>query len=71
MNIDDSYGVYIVTEGSGRVVGEGYERKIKKGDYFFLPCCAMGAFKLTGNLECVECYWFMSMDEMVLTWIFH
>ena len=56
MNIDDSYGVYIVTEGSGRVVGEGYERKIKKGDYFFLPCCAMGAFKLTGNLECVECY---------------
>ncbi len=56
MKIDDSYGVYIVTEGSGRILGEDYERKVKKGDYFFLPCCAMGAFKLTGNLECVECY---------------
>lgn len=56
MKIKDSYGVYIVTEGEGLIKGEGYERKIKKGDYFFLPCCAMGWFKLTGNLECVECY---------------
>lgn len=56
MQIDDSYGVYIVTEGNGMIAGEGYERKIKKGDYFFMPCCAMGQLKLSGNLECVECY---------------
>ena len=56
MQIDDSYGVYIVTEGDGMLKGGGYERRIKKGDYFFMPCCAMGQFKLAGNLECIECY---------------
>lgn len=54
--LNDTYGVYIVTEGNGLLTGNGYERKVKKGDYFFMPCCAMGDFKLTGNLECVECY---------------
>ena len=56
IELPDSYGVYIVTEGEGKITGEGYERQIKKGDYFFMPCYAMGQFKLTGNLECVECY---------------
>lgn len=56
MKLPDSYGVYIVTEGEGRINGEDYQRAVKKGDYFFLPCCAMGAFTLNGNLECVECY---------------
>lgn len=56
MKLTDSYGVYIVTEGEGWIGGEDYRREVKKGDYFFLPCCAMGAFALNGNLECVECY---------------
>ena len=56
IELEDTYGVYIVTEGEGSLAGEGYERKIKKGDYFFMPCCAMGEFTLIGNLECVECY---------------
>ncbi len=56
MNIYDSYGVYIVTDGSGELKGEGYLKEIKKGDYFFMPACLMGKFSLTGNVEVVECY---------------
>ncbi|MBE7031172.1 MAG: mannose-6-phosphate isomerase [Ruminococcaceae bacterium] len=54
--VEDSYGVYIVIEGHGKIIGDGYERAIKKGDYFFLPCAAMGKFSICGNVECVECY---------------
>ena len=57
INVDDSYGVYIVTKGSGELIGEGYSRGIKKGDYFFMPACEMGKFSLKGdNLEVVECW---------------
>ncbi len=56
LDIPDSYGVYVVTEGSGSLTGPGYEKGLKKGDYFFLPCCLMGSYTLTGSLECVECY---------------
>lgn len=56
MNINDSYGVYIVTSGEGTVAGDGYSKAIAKGDYFFMPACCMGKFTLTGNMEVVECY---------------
>lgn len=56
LNVKGSYGVYIVTEGCGKIVGEEYEKEIKKGDYFFMPCSVMGKFKITGNVEIVECY---------------
>ncbi len=56
MNTDDSYGVYIVTEGSGFIKGENYKKEIKKGDYFFMPSIAMGKFTLSGNCEVIECY---------------
>ena len=56
MKLSDTYGVYIVTEGEGAVTGAGYERRVKKGDYFFMPCKPMGQYKLAGNMECVECY---------------
>jgi len=56
LKIEDSYGVYIVTEGAGEIKGENYSKKIKKGDYFFLPACLMGKFKASGNLEITECY---------------
>ncbi len=56
IDINDSYGVYIVTQGSGELVGEGYSKSIKKGDYFFMPACAMNNFAVKGNVEVVECY---------------
>ena len=56
MNIQDSYGVYIVTNGEGKLVGEEYSKEIKKGDYFFMPACLMNKFSLEGNVEVVECY---------------
>ena len=56
MNLADTYGIYIVCEGEGKIVGEGYERRVGKGDYFFLGACAMGGYRLEGNLSVVECY---------------
>ena len=56
LNISDSYGVYIVTDGVGELIGDGYSKNIKKGDYFFMPACLMDKFSLTGNVEVVECY---------------
>lgn len=56
LNIQDSYGVYIVTNGEGKLVGEEYSKEIKKGDYFFMPACLMNKFSLEGNVEVVECY---------------
>jgi mannose-6-phosphate isomerase len=29
--------VYVVTEGCGTLIGNDYEKEIKKGDYFFMP----------------------------------
>jgi hypothetical protein len=56
MDVSDSYGVYIVTEGCGEILGEGYRKEIRKGDYFFMPCSMMGKFSLVGNMQVVECY---------------
>lgn len=56
LNIKDSYGVYIVTDGSGTLCGDGFSKEIKKGDYFFMPACLMDKFSLKGNLEAVECW---------------
>lgn len=55
-DVNDSYGVYIVTKGNGTVSGDEYSDEIKKGDYFFMPACCMGKFSITGNMEIVECY---------------
>lgn len=56
LNITDSYGVYIVTEGIGSLCGEQYQRNLKKGDYFFMPACLMGKYKITGQMEIIECW---------------
>lgn len=56
LNIPDSYGVYIVTEGNGVLQGDGYQRKVKKGDYFFMPACLMGEYEIIGQMEVVECW---------------
>ena len=56
INVKDSYAVYIVTAGNGEIVGNGYRRKIHRGDYFFMPYAAMGEFKIKGHFEIIECY---------------
>ncbi len=55
-NVDDSYAIYIVTDGTGSITGDGYSKDLKKGDYFFMPASAMGSFTITGQLEVVECF---------------
>ena len=56
LNVRDSYAVYIITYGEGVVVGNGYHRELRAGDYFFLPYQLMGKFNIQGNLEAIECY---------------
>lgn len=34
--------VYVVVDGEGVIANKGYERRLKKGDYFFLPYAAAG-----------------------------
>lgn len=56
LDVEDSYAIYIVVGGDGEIVGDGYRRPLKRGDYFFMPCSAMGAFEIHGNIEFIECY---------------
>lgn len=49
--------VYVVTEGCGSIVAEGYNREIKKGDYFLMPDAAKGIFSVVGEkIKITECY---------------
>ncbi len=54
--LDKGAAIYVVTEGSGEIVADGYKKEIKKGDYFFMPVAAKGKFTVKGNLKVVECY---------------
>lgn len=47
-------GVYIVTKGSGQLIGQDYSREIKKGNYFFLPYEAKG-YAIEGDIEFMCC----------------
>lgn len=49
--------VYVVTEGSGAIIGDGYKTDIKKGDYFLMPESAKGKYSINGNnIKVVECF---------------
>lgn len=49
--------VYVITEGQGRIIGESYEKEIKKGDYFLMPDSAKNKFSITGNnIKITECF---------------
>lgn len=55
-NLKIPAAVYVVTEGEGEITGENYERKIRRGDYFLLPACAVNKFKISGTLNFVESF---------------
>lgn len=55
--LDKGACIYVVTEGDGKIVGDGYEKTITKGDYFFVPEVIKDKFSLTGtSMTVVECY---------------
>lgn len=37
MCLSEAPAIYVVSEGEAKIVGEDYERPVKRGDYFFLP----------------------------------
>lgn len=41
LKIENSYAIYIVTNGEGILSGNNYSKIINKGDYFFMPACLM------------------------------
>lgn len=43
--LDKPASIWICVEGEGKILSVGYERKIKSGDYFFLPAAAVGQCK--------------------------
>ena len=55
--MDYAPSVYLCVDGEGVIVGDNYEKKIKKGDYFFLPFVAEGKFKVLSNskVTLIEC----------------
>lgn len=55
--MDFAPSVYICLEGKGVITGDGYEKEIKRGDYFYLPYSAESKFTVSTDSECVlvEC----------------
>lgn len=54
--LDKGAAVYVVTNGNGKIFGGEYTKEINKGGYFFIPESAKDKFKLSGNLQIIECY---------------
>ena len=54
-----TYGpcVFICVNGEAEIIGEHYSKKIKKGDYFFLPFSAQNKFSVKSNTSAtlIEC----------------
>ncbi len=48
--------IYVVLDGEAKIVGDGYEREIKKGDYFFVPFSAADKFIIKGTAKIAECF---------------
>lgn len=55
--MDYAPSVYICLEGEAVITGEGYEKPIRRGDYFYLPYAAEGKFSVTAKEHAVlvEC----------------
>ncbi len=55
--MDYAPSVYILLEGEAVIKGENYEKKIKRGDYFYLPFAAENKFNIISDThaEIIEC----------------
>lgn len=55
--MDYAPSVYICLEGEAVITGEGYEKPIRRGDYFYLPYAAEGKFTVSAQKKAVliEC----------------
>jgi mannose-6-phosphate isomerase class I len=49
-------GIYVVLEGEGEILSDGYNKVLKRGDYFLLPENAKNKFKVSGNVKFAECF---------------
>lgn len=47
--------IYVVIDGEGKIIGNNYEKELKRGDYFLLPAYAKDKFTLTGSVQLIEC----------------
>ena len=49
--------VYILLDGTAKIIGDGYEKTIVRGDYFYLPYAAEGKFSVTtlSHATLIEC----------------
>lgn len=49
--------VWLCLDGEAEIIGENYNRKIKRGEYFYLPFIAEGKFKVITNKSAtfIEC----------------
>lgn len=49
--------IYVVTSGNGEIISEDHSRKLKKGDYFFMPHCASEKYflKTAEEMQVVQC----------------
>ena len=50
-----SPSVYVVTDGSGKVICGEYVRDVKKGDYFFAPAVINNKLFAEGNMQVIQC----------------
>ena len=48
--------IYVVLDGNGEIVGDGYKKEIKKGDYFLVPENAKDKFIVSGKIKFAECF---------------
>lgn len=55
-SLEKAVSIYVVLEGDAEIIGKSYIRKIKKGDYFFVPANASGKYIISGTAKIAECF---------------
>lgn len=57
LSLDYAPSVWLCLDGEGVITGDNYERKIKRGEYFYLPYVAEGKFSITTTTSAtlIEC----------------
>ena len=55
--MDFAPSVYLCLDGSAVITGNGYERKVNRGEYFYLPFVAEGKFTVSASESAtlIEC----------------